>query len=152
MAAATNLITPYPKPFSNIVPPPAFLFLHCPTFRSFSFATPSTPSEICKTTQATKSEVDVLLKGVVDRSLVEQIKNIIDMANRASLRREIQHTDFLTPPVMNEAMVALKKLADVKAIPNGGYPEAERCRLSVGHPDVLRTLPETVAALRLVIL
>ncbi|CAO2836128.1 unnamed protein product [Amaranthus hypochondriacus] len=147
MAAATNLITPYPKPFSNIVPPPAFLFLHCPTFRSFSFATPSTPSEICKTTQATKSEVDVLLKGVVDRSLVEQIKNIIDMANRASLRREIQHTDFLTPPVMNEAMVALKKLADVKAIPNGGYPEAERCRLSVGHPDVLRTLPETVAAL-----
>lgn len=40
------------------------------------------PAEICRTTQATKStksEVDVLLKGVVDRSLVEQIKNIIDM-------------------------------------------------------------------------
>ena len=46
MAAATNLITPYPKPFSNIVPPPAFLFLHCPTFHSFSFVTPSTPSGI----------------------------------------------------------------------------------------------------------
>lgn len=88
-----------------------------------------------------------LLEGVSDRSLVEQIKQILDMANRASLRREVLHTDFLTPPVLNEAMVALKKLADVNAIPNGGYPEAERCRLSVGHPDVLKTVPNTVAAL-----
>lgn len=103
--------------------------------------------------------MDVLLKGISDRSLVEQIKHILDMvralpfsylivwnhgckpcsstsadsligsfcfifkANRASLRREVLHTDFLTPPILNEAMAALKKLADVNAIPNGGYLE-----------------------------
>lgn len=91
--------------------------------------------------------MDLLLKGVNDITVAEEIKHIIEMANRASLRREVLHTDFLIPPVMNEAMVALKKLVDVNAIPNGGYPEAERCRLSVGHPQVLTTVPDTVAAL-----
>uniref|UniRef100_A0A803LVD2 RNA-binding S4 domain-containing protein n=1 Tax=Chenopodium quinoa TaxID=63459 RepID=A0A803LVD2_CHEQI len=123
------------------------LFLHSPTFRSFSLSSSPISPEICQVTQATKNEVDVLLKGVSDRNLVEQIKHIIDMANRASLRREVLHTDFLTPPVLNEAMVALKKLADVNAIPNGGYLEAERCRLSVGHPEVLRSISDTVVAL-----
>ena len=42
----------------------------------------------------------------------------------------------------------IEKLADVKTIAQGGYPEAERCRLSVGHPDVLTTDPDIVAALR----
>lgn len=94
-----------------------------------------------------KTDMDVLLKGVGDKAVIEEIKHILEMANRASLRREVLHTDFLTPPIVNEAMVALKKLVDVNAIPSGGYPEAERCRLSVGHPEVLTTLPNTVAAL-----
>ncbi|CAH1450717.1 unnamed protein product [Lactuca virosa] len=29
-----------------------------------------------------------------------------------------------------------------------GYPEAERCRLSVGHPETLTTGPDIVAAIR----
>ncbi|XP_010675522.1 uncharacterized protein LOC104891514 [Beta vulgaris subsp. vulgaris] len=144
--AATILMKPN-RGLSRVIPHDSFIFLHSPTFRSFSLSSPLSPSEICQTTQATKSEVDVLLKAVSDRNLAEQIKHILDMANRASLRREVLHTDFLTPPVLEEAMAALKKLADVNAIPNGGYPEAERCRLTVGHPDVLRTVPDTVAAL-----
>lgn len=42
----------------------------------------------------------------------------------------------------------IEKLADVKTSVQGGYPEAERCRLSVGHPEVLTTDPDIVAALR----
>lgn len=149
--AATILINPN-RAFlssSNAAPHRNFLFLHCPIFRSYSLSLSPTPSEICQITQASKSEVDVLLKGVSDRSLVEQIKHILDMANRASLRREVLHTDFLTPPVLNEAMGVLKKFADVNAFPNGGYLEAERCRLSVGHPEVLKIVPDTVAALNI---
>ncbi|XP_021722823.1 uncharacterized protein LOC110690311 [Chenopodium quinoa] len=147
--ASTILITPKGGLLSNAVHLPYRnnLFLHSPTFRSFSLSSSPISPEVCQVTQATKNEVDVLLKGVSDRNLIEQIKHIIDMANRASLRREVLHTDFLTPPVLNEAMVALNKLADVNAIPNGGYLEAERCRLSVGHPEVLRSVSDTVAAL-----
>ncbi|XP_021843670.1 uncharacterized protein [Spinacia oleracea] len=145
--AATILVNPNRGLLSNAVPNRNFLFLQCPTFRPFSLSSSPIPSDVCQVTHATKNDMDVLLKGISDRSLVEQIKHILDMANRASLRREVLHTDFLTPPILNEAMAALKKLADVNAIPNGGYLEAERCRLSVGHPEVLRTDPDTVAAL-----
>lgn len=44
-------------------------------------------------------------------------------AKRASLRREVLHTDFLTPPILKESMVVLEKLADVKAVAQGGYPQ-----------------------------
>lgn len=96
--------------------------------------------------QATKGEV-VALKGVEDKSVIEEVKRILDMARRASLRREVLHTDFLTPPTLKESLHVLEKLADVKAIAQGGYPQAERCRLSVGHPETLTSDPDIVAAL-----
>ncbi|XP_021997395.1 putative RNA-binding protein YlmH isoform X2 [Helianthus annuus] len=68
-------------------------------------------------------------------------------AKRASIRREVLHTDFLTPPVLKESMMIIEKLADVNTSVQGGYPEAERCRLSVGHPEVLTADPDIVAAL-----
>ncbi|ONK70138.1 uncharacterized protein A4U43_C05F30650 [Asparagus officinalis] len=74
-------------------------------------------------------------------------KNIVEMARRASIRKEILHTDFLTPPVVNETLLTLGKLADIKAVSQGGYPQAERCRISVGHPEIMTTIPDVVAAL-----
>nr|CAD1833998.1 unnamed protein product [Ananas comosus var. bracteatus] len=44
-------------------------------------------------------------------------------------------------------MSALEKLADIKAVSQGGYPQAERCRLSVGHPDAMMDNTDIVAAL-----
>jgi RNA-binding protein YlmH len=46
-------------------------------------------------------------------------------ARRASLRREVLHTDFLTPPTLKESLHVLEKLADVKAIAQGGYPQVK---------------------------
>uniref|UniRef100_A0A453FEA0 Ribosome-associated protein quality control protein P2 RNA-binding domain-containing protein n=2 Tax=Aegilops tauschii subsp. strangulata TaxID=200361 RepID=A0A453FEA0_AEGTS len=57
------------------------------------------------------------------------------------------HTSFLTPPIIAEAMLAIEKLADIKAVAQGGYPQAERCRISAGHPDSMRSDPDVVAAL-----
>lgn len=102
---------------------------------------------ICHLAQAIKSDSDVLLKGVGEKGSSEEVKHIIEMAKRASLRREVLHTDFLTPPVLKDSMVILEKLADVKVFSQGGYPEAERCRLSVGHPEALTNEPDIVAAL-----
>lgn len=46
-------------------------------------------------------------------------------AKRASLRREVLHTDFLTPPVLKESILVLEKLADVKTVAQGGYPQVK---------------------------
>ncbi|GKV15958.1 hypothetical protein SLEP1_g26679 [Rubroshorea leprosula] len=102
---------------------------------------------LCYLAQAIKEDTDVLLKGVADKSTVEELKNILQMARRAESRREVLHTDFLTPPVLKESMLVLGKLADIKAVAQGGYPQAERCRISVGHSEVLRSDPDIITAL-----
>ncbi|XP_057992035.1 uncharacterized protein LOC110672192 isoform X2 [Hevea brasiliensis] len=102
---------------------------------------------ICHLAQAMKGQVNDLLKGVGDRSVNEEVKFIVDMARRASSRREVLHTDFLTPPTLKDSMLQLEKLTDIKAVAQGGYPQAERCRLSVGHAEVLTNDPDIIAAL-----
>ncbi|KAG4971798.1 hypothetical protein JHK82_037470 [Glycine max] len=108
----------------------------------------SSASGVSQTVQALKGEVDLLLKGVGERSVMKEVKHILEMARRASLKREILHTYFLTPPVLKEYMQVLEKLADVKAIAQGGYPQAECCRISVGHPEELASDPDIISALR----
>uniref|UniRef100_A0A1D1Y3T2 Putative RNA-binding protein ylmH n=2 Tax=Anthurium amnicola TaxID=1678845 RepID=A0A1D1Y3T2_9ARAE len=81
--------------------------------------------------------------------VAEAVKNIIETARRASLRRNVMHTNFLTPPIVKEAMMALEKLVDIKSVVQGGYPQAERCRLTVGHPDAMATIPDAVTAVRI---
>ncbi|KAL5228015.1 hypothetical protein ABZP36_016280 [Zizania latifolia] len=90
---------------------------------------------------------DSAVKGSVDRNAAEEVKSILDMAQRASQRRDVFHTNFLTPPIVKEAMLAIEKLADIKAVAQGGYPQAERCRVSVGHTDCMTSNPDVVAAL-----
>ncbi|XP_074577937.1 uncharacterized protein LOC141834515 [Curcuma longa] len=104
---------------------------------------------LCRVALAVKpaAGAESALKGIGDRTVAEAVKNILEMSRRSSTRREVLHTDFLTPPVLRESLLALEKLADVKAVAQGGYPEAERCRLSVGHPDVMQIDPDVVSAL-----
>eukprot|EP00897_Mesotaenium_endlicherianum_P009300 jgi/Mesen1/8399/ME000468S07836 len=94
-----------------------------------------------------------LLSGV-DRSHVDIVARILDQASSAAKRWEIVHTDFLTPPAREDALMAVRRLADATAVISGGYSEAERCRLSVGHPEAMESgglnsggFPGAVAAL-----
>lgn len=107
----------------------------------------SSAAGTCHLPQAIKGDVDSLLGGVRDKGAIEAVKHIVELARRASSRREVLHTDFLTPPILNESIIVLGKLADIKAVAQGGYPQAERCRLSVGHPQAFTTDPDIVAAL-----
>ncbi|KAK4576774.1 hypothetical protein RGQ29_027351 [Quercus rubra] len=113
---------------------------HYKVLHSFTLTHPltSSASEICHLAQAIKGE---------EKSATEEVKHILEMARRASSRREVLHTNFLTPPVLKESMLALEKLSDIRAVAQGGYPQAERCRISIGHPDVLTSDPDVIAAL-----
>ncbi|KAG6637321.1 hypothetical protein CIPAW_11G170200 [Carya illinoinensis] len=108
------------------------------TLRSFPFTSPLTFPGLCHVAQAIRGD---------DKHAIEEVKHILEMAKRASSRREILHTNFLTPPVLKESMLTLEKLADIRAVAQGGYPQAERCRISIGHPDLLTNYPDVVAAL-----
>jgi hypothetical protein len=50
---------------------------------------------------------------------------VVLQAQMASQRRDVFHTSFLTPPIIKEAMLAIEKLADIKAVAQGGYPQVE---------------------------
>ncbi|KAK4285942.1 hypothetical protein QN277_002567 [Acacia crassicarpa] len=131
-------------------------FLRCNAELSFRRTISSDPftvscpsaSGISQRVQALKGqEVDVLLGEVKEKSTIKEVKHILEMAQRASSRREVLHTNFLTPPVLKESMEVVGKLSGVKAIAQGGYPQAERCRISVGHPEELTSDPDIIAAL-----
>ncbi|XP_057465306.1 uncharacterized protein LOC130755020 isoform X2 [Actinidia eriantha] len=140
--ALQAFVAPRPVGISNKLSPYRS-FLSLPLTTSLS----SSAAGICQVAQAIKGGDDVLLRGVGDKSALEAVKHIVELARRASSRREVLHSDFLTPPILKESMLVLEKLADTKTVPRGGYPQAERCRLSVGHPQALTTDPDIVAAL-----
>ncbi|XP_022753267.1 uncharacterized protein LOC111301688 isoform X2 [Durio zibethinus] len=118
---------------------------------SFPVQNPLRSLGLCHIAQVIKGDNDVLLRGVGDKSAIEEVKHILEMARRAATRREVLHTDFLTPPVLKESMQVLEKLSDVKVIAQGGYAQAERCRISIGHSEseVLTSDPDVVAALNI---
>ncbi|XP_078168339.1 RNA-binding S4 domain-containing protein isoform X1 [Carex rostrata] len=113
---------------------------------------PSNPSlylsrGFCHVAAAAKPSTEPVLKGVADKTVAEAVKRILELAGRAASRREVLNTGFLTPPVVKETMLTIEKFTDVKAIAQGGYPQAERCRISVGHPDLMTSDPDVIAAL-----
>lgn len=53
---------------------------------------------------------------------------VLEKAERAAAEWSVIVTDFLAPPVVADATMVLRQLADVAVVPWGGYPQAERCR------------------------
>ncbi|XP_068667043.1 uncharacterized protein [Aristolochia californica] len=129
----SSLSTLHPSPSFNTL-----LFRQRVPF-IFPFSSSLTASGLSDGAHAVlKDEGDVLLKGVRDKS--GDVKNILEMVLAFFI-------DFLTPPVLKEALATLDKLADVKAVAQGGFPEAERCRLLIGHAEDMDILPDAIAAL-----
>lgn len=76
---------------------------------------------------------DELLKKVENR---EEIAKIIDKADKAIKTWELVVTDFYSPPILAEANQIFSSLTEVKIIPWGGYPQAERQRLGIHREEV----------------
>lgn len=67
-----------------------------------------------------KDERKDLLAGV-DKDNVEVVVRVLEQAKIAVERWEVIHSDFLTPPAIDDALKALKRLADVGVVVSGGY-------------------------------
>ena len=60
---------------------------------------------------------------------------------KGSTRAQVpSRADFYTPPVVSHAMLAIQQLASVKAVPFGGYSQAERQRIVMGQPELVEAL------------
>lgn len=56
------------------------------------------------------------------------------------LSRILCSADFHPPPVVADAMIAVRQLAGVAAFPFGGYAQAERTRILLGQEDIIEAL------------
>ncbi|XP_030511950.1 putative RNA-binding protein YlmH isoform X2 [Rhodamnia argentea] len=96
-----------------------------PRFSPFLSPYGQSASQMCHLAQAVKRNEDDLLNGFGDKNAIEEVKHVLEM---------------------KESMLLLEKLADIKAIAQGGYPQAERCRISIGHIETLTSEPDIVGA------
>jgi len=76
---------------------------------------------------------DELLKGTNER---QELARILDLASQSIKNWEVVLTDFLSPPVLNEAEQMLSKLTEISSLSWGGYPQAERRRLALVRSDL----------------
>lgn len=76
---------------------------------------------------------DDLLKGVEN---VETLTRIIDQADQAIRTWESVTTDFLSPPALYEAQNIFSRLTDIHTQAQGGYPQAERQRLTIARSEI----------------
>ena len=74
-----------------------------------------------------------LLKRVENK---EEITRVIDKADQAINNWEVIVTDFLSPPVVAEVEAIWQNLTEIKALPWGGYAQAERRRIALSRPDI----------------
>ena len=74
-----------------------------------------------------------LLKRVENK---EDISRVIDKAEQAIKNWEVVATDFRSPPVLAEVQTIFQNLAEISALPWGGYPQAERQRVGLARPDL----------------
>jgi photosystem II S4 domain protein len=88
---------------------------------------------------------DELLKGVENR---DAIVRIIDQAEQALKTWDIVASDFLSPPELAEVQKVFARLTEIKLLPWGGYPQAERQRIAIARSELpLDTSQVAVAAL-----
>jgi photosystem II S4 domain protein len=84
--------------------------------------------------------------GWVSSEHRKEVAQCVEMAERASERWTVAASPFVTPPAAADAVEAVRQACgdDVAAVPWGGFPQAERCRVVVGPRDLL--MPMTAEA------
>ncbi|CAI5480641.1 unnamed protein product [Closterium sp. Yama58-4] len=77
-----------------------------------------------------------LLAGVSGEEQ-ETARRVLELADRSLASYSVLHSAFLSPASQAAIMPILSNMADVTAILSGGYFQAERCRISVGPPELM---------------
>jgi photosystem II S4 domain protein len=92
-----------------------------------------------------QSQQQQYLAGVAPENR-EDVAQLLELAERAGRGWSVVWSRFVTPPVAADALAAIAKLADVAAVPWGGYGGAERCRIAFGREELLGSAAAAVAA------
>ena len=66
----------------------------------------------------------------------ETLSRVIDQAEQAIRTWEPITTDFLSPPELFEAQNTFSRLTDIHTLASGGYPQAERQRLTIARAEI----------------
>lgn len=77
-----------------------------------------------------------LLTGI-SKDNRDDVARILEQAEQARDSWTVIRTAFYPPPVIADAMGILSRLSDIVAVPWGGYPQAERQRVSLGREEML---------------
>ncbi len=102
----------------------------------------SSSTRLIATKAYSGKEKERLLKGVTVEHR-EDVARILEQSQRAESTWTAVFTDFYTPPVIADALQALKLVPDVHPEAWGGYEMAERTRIRLSRAD----MPEDSAAL-----
>ena len=97
---------------------------------------PSSRTRFSATKAYSGKEKDRLLKGVTVENR-EDVARILEQGQRAESTWTAILTDFYTPPVVAEALQALKLVPDIRPEAWGGYGMAERTRIRLSRADML---------------
>jgi len=81
-----------------------------------------------------------LLKGAEYR---DTLARVIDLAERAIQQWGVTVSDFLPPPEVEACLAAFANLTEIELLAWGGYAQAERQRILLGHPSQT-LIPEQV--------
>lgn len=116
-----------------------------PRLTVFSFKQPTWSAP--KTLQYRRSVITAaqrdadLIKGVPAENRAD-VRRILELAERAGDSWEVVNTSFYSPAVIGDAMAILNRLADVVAVPWGGYSRSERCRIGLGREEAMHGFKE----------
>lgn len=83
--------------------------------------------------------------GNVSDENAEDASKILDKAQRAVDMWSVVASDFVSPAVVAEVMPLLDNMAEIKAVPWGGFPNAERCRILIGREELMYDAKNPVA-------
>jgi len=78
-----------------------------------------------------------LMKAAIKHEVPREVAvHVLDIAEKAIRNRSMEVTDFLRAPERIGMMMVIEKLAIVKVLPFGGYPQAERQKLAFAIPEL----------------
>jgi hypothetical protein len=77
---------------------------------------------LCHASLLSREDKSELLAGV-DKLHAEDVSRILEKARKAVDRWEVTHSNFLPPPLLGDALTAVRRLSDVGVAISGGYSQ-----------------------------
>lgn len=117
----------FPLPRTLVCHPPRRRYTHSPS-------TPAPHALAKPPVDANERLLSYATNQGVDREIAQRV---LSVAQRAVRDWSVNSSEFLTPPESAAMQTAVSSLAGARALPWGGYDDAERRCLFVGHAETI---------------